>query len=93
MNDVLKTYEIPDNIKKYIGDIFDDSKNSLEDLSEAGLKSFIDSQTKTYQKIAKTINPNIEIEVETSDNKQNNNFSSAKSNTLLKDDFDIENLF
>jgi hypothetical protein len=85
LSDLYKQNNLTENIKKFIDDIYEENKEKIEDLSENGLKSFVESQTRIFQKA----NANEKI-----DNKiipsGDNIDTSTEKNPFLKEDYNPE---
>lgn len=81
--------KLTDNLKKFVGDNFNDE---MEDLSDDSLKKFIGEQVEVYKKAATYINPKDDINIPTGDNVNNalGDFTKAANNELLSEDYEAE---
>lgn len=86
---IVKDEKIPDEIIKFVVKRFDKEKDKIEDLSDDKLKEFIKDKTEDYQDIAKTVNPDFDIEQINGDKKgEIGDLTKAENNELLEEDFE-----
>ena len=79
LSDLCKENKLTDNITKFVNEMYEANKDKLEDLSNEGLKSFVESQTKIYQLANNTTQENTQT-LPTGDD------VNEDKNPLLKDD-------
>ncbi len=87
----MQDEKLPDDIVNFIQGEFEEDKDEIEDLSDQGLKSFVEKKTALFQKTAKIVNPEFDIKQKTGDDKKGgsgDDFTKAEDNELLEDDLE-----
>lgn len=93
LKEIYKESQTTENMQKFINDIYDEQKDKLEDLSDDGLKAFVETQTKIYQKATNTIDTKNNVSIPSGDDQTDvdgHDSTKKASNTLLDDDYNPE---
>lgn len=69
---IYKENNLTDNIKKFVSDIYEDNKSQLNDITEDGLKKFVEIQTKVFQKATGILDSQKENKLPTGDEIEKN---------------------
>jgi hypothetical protein len=91
LNKIMIDEKPPKKIEEFISNIFDKEKESIDDLSDDGLKKYIDNKTVIFQQTAKIIDPDFDIKQTDGDAKTNTgDLKKAENNELLEEDYEEE---
>jgi len=94
MEKIAQNKALTDRMKEFVNKSFDDEKESLEDLSDEGLESFIDSRTNMFQKVLSTIDFQLPENTQTGDeeNEKEKDPTKAEDNPFLDEDVEIDSV-
>jgi cation transport regulator ChaB len=84
INKYVTEKNLPDKIKMFIEKSFDDDKESIEDLSDEGLETYIDKETKIFQRVMGNIGEE-DIKLNSGDDNavKSEDYSDPKNNEFL----------
>jgi hypothetical protein len=90
LKELYKESQLTENMQKFIDEIYDEQKDKLEDLSDEGLKAFVENQTKIYQKATNTIENKNDVQLPTGDDQtdvEGHDSTKKASNPFLDADY------
>lgn len=87
LKDIYKELELTENMTKFVDEIYEDSKTTIQDLTDEGLKKFVENQKNIFQKATNTIEPQENVNIPTGDTE---NKETEESNPFLEDSYNPE---
>jgi hypothetical protein len=95
LKEFYKELNYTENIQKFIDKMYDESKDKIDDLSDDGLKNFVESQKKIFQAATGSQDKPQDVNLPTGDNAPDlnldeNKYSTPDTNPLLKEAYDSE---
>lgn len=90
LGNIFKEEKIPPYISDVVLESFEEDKDSISDLSDKGLKGYVEKTTKLVQRTAKKIDPDFDVEKQTGDGKggKDGDPTKASNNPLLEEDYE-----
>ena len=84
IKDIYKSLQLTENIEKFVDDIYEENKTNIEDLTDEGLKKFVEKQKSIYQKATSTIQKEDNENIPTGDDQKDD------KNPFLKEPYNPE---
>lgn len=90
LENIYKETGLTEKMKEFVNKTFEERKESLQDISDEGLKNFVENQSKVFQNVASFIDPQIDLQIPNGDEKANksNDYSKAKNNPFIVEDLE-----
>jgi hypothetical protein len=86
----MEKEKTPDVIKDFVMTEFTVDKEKIVDLTDDGLKKFVESKTDLFQRVSKNVNPEFDVTQESGDKKGGSgDAKKADYNELLDEDLDV----
>jgi hypothetical protein len=93
IDNIFKENKIPEELVNFISQSFEEDKAELADLTDKGLENYVSKQTKVFQRTAKIVDPEYDVEKKSGDGKggiDGKDLTKAANNPLLEEDLDID---
>lgn len=84
LSELYKTSNLTDKMKKFIDNIYEKNKEKIDDLTDDGLKKFVDNQKEIFQLANSDIKEKNDIVIESGDTKEND------KNPFLEDNYNVD---
>jgi hypothetical protein len=91
ISNFIKEEALPEPISNFIHNQFEEEKERIDDLSDQGLKTFVERKTKLFQDTAKIVYPEYDIKQKSGDNKSGDggDMTKAENNELLDENYEV----
>jgi len=87
---IISENNVPSKVAVFIKKRFDKNKDSIPDLSDKGIKDFVEQQTGLFQDLASEVYPEFDMKTVDSDkNAEPEDMTKVENNELLDEDLDI----
>ncbi len=87
---IIKENKVPEKLADFIKNRFEESKDSLQDLSDKGINNFVEDQTKLFQNVSKVIDPEFDMkQTEEGSEVEDGDYTKAENNELLEEDLEL----